>query len=152
MIISLHSCDVHIHMIVFILLYRLPYIDFTNQMHTFTCSIIYGGLVIPRRTMHPSGITPTSFHSNSGRVMPISYPYAPRSSLVSQISTTPSVVGIKQHDKKNDVLINQTTQHLVHNAHMYCTLWATLYRRRRLYGSKKRHSNTCSNFPCCTIQ
>ena len=32
----------------------------------------------------------TSCHSNSGRVTPMSFPYAPRSSLVSHTSTTPS--------------------------------------------------------------
>ena len=35
-------------------------------------------------------MTSTSCHSNSGRVTPISLPYAPVSSLVNQISTTPS--------------------------------------------------------------
>lgn len=45
---------------------------------------------MPRRIIAPSGIVSTSFQSNSGNVTPMSRPYAPKSSEVSQISTTPS--------------------------------------------------------------
>ena len=51
---------------------------------------MYGGFVIPIRSIEPSGITSTSCHNNSGKVTPISRPYAPVSSLVSHSSTTPS--------------------------------------------------------------
>ena len=57
---------------------------------TSRCSRIYGGLVIPSLNIAPSGMTSISFHSNSGRVWPMSRPYAPVSSEVSHNSTTPS--------------------------------------------------------------
>ena len=57
---------------------------------TVRCSRMYGGLVIPSLTMQPSGTTAASSHRSSGRLVPMSRPYAPKSSLVSHSSTTPS--------------------------------------------------------------
>lgn len=59
-------------------------------VHTSRCSRIYGGLVIPSLSMAPSGISSTNLHSKVGRSVPMSLPYAPVSSLVNQISHTPS--------------------------------------------------------------
>ena len=54
---------------------------------------MYGGFVIPTRSMHPSGTPSRSTESSSGIDEPMSRPYAPVSSDVSQISTTPCARG-----------------------------------------------------------
>lgn len=46
---------------------------------------------MPTRIIQPSGITLISSHSNCGKLVPISLPYVPVSSLVSHISFTPSI-------------------------------------------------------------
>ena len=53
---------------------------------------------MPILIIQPSGITSTSRHKRSGKVTPISCPYAPRSSEVSHNSTTPS------ENKENDLV------------------------------------------------
>lgn len=52
---------------------------------------MYGGLVIPIRIIQPSGIISTKRQRSSGRLVPISNPYAPVSSLVNHNSTAPSL-------------------------------------------------------------
>ena len=51
---------------------------------------MYGGLVIPMRSIQCSGITHTNCCNSSGSELPISLPQAPVSSLVIHSSTTPS--------------------------------------------------------------
>lgn len=70
--------------------FLFDYNDLKINAVTSKCSRMYGGLVMPIRSMHPSGICSTIFHNSSTILVPMSRPYAPVSSLVSQISTTPS--------------------------------------------------------------
>lgn len=46
---------------------------------------------MPSLSLHPSGITLTNLLRSSGKLAPISLPYAPVSSDVNQISQTPSL-------------------------------------------------------------
>lgn len=72
-------------------MFTRKYQTFKHVQLTSKCSKMYGGLVMPTLIMQPSGITFTSSHSSLGKDSPISRPYAPVSSLVIHISTTPSV-------------------------------------------------------------